>query len=75
MFSLLSRLVTLAFALIKSFLTHILFYIYRIVSTTFVGAKSTNDRDTGLDEEMHDSCEPFTEQCADQDSDGINQNC
>lgn len=32
------------------------------------GAKSTND--TGLDEEMHDSCEPFIEQCADQDSDG-----
>lgn len=22
---------------------------------------------------MHDSCEPFIEQCADQDSDGINQ--
>lgn len=22
---------------------------------------------------MHDSCEPFIEQCSDQDSDGINQ--
>ena len=71
-FSLFPRLVTWGFVLNKSFLTHIL-YISRIVSTTFLGGKSTND--TGLDEEMHYTCDPFIEQCADQDSDGINQNC
>ena len=53
-----------------AFFTHT-FYISLILFTAFLGAKSTND--TGLDEEMHDSCEPFIEQCADQDSDGINQ--